>query len=101
MSSLALLESFATSVGAFNLPDPSPTMPPGLESPLGQVFGWIKGGAIATGVIVLSIVGIKMIAGIRGRSNSAVDGATHIPWAFGGLGLVLVAGGVITTLAGI
>ena len=76
-------------------PDPSPQAPPGVEDAANTFISWLKWGVLAGGVVGLLICSGMMILGRRNRSTTAVDGATGIPWVFGGLSLAAVGAGIV------
>ena len=61
-------------------------------------LGWGKWALIVGGVLGMFICGGMMIFGRRNRSSTAVDGATGIPWALGGLTVGAIAATVVGTV---
>jgi len=79
----------ANPAGSPLVPDPAPAPPPGLTGPVSTILGWVKWGAVIAGSVGLTVCAVMMMAGRRGRSSAAADGAAGIPWVL--LGLMLAA----------
>ncbi|MGK2957725.1 MAG: hypothetical protein ACSLFB_04860 [Acidimicrobiales bacterium] len=76
-------------------PNPPPQAPPGLEEAASTFIGWMKWGGVIAGVLGLFISSVMMMVGRRNRSTTAVDGASGIPWVFGGLTVMSFATAIV------
>ena len=76
-------------------PNPPPQAPPGLEAAASTFIGWMKWGGVIAGVLGLFISAVMMMVGRRNRSTTAVDGASGIPWVFGGLTVMSFATAIV------
>lgn len=77
------------------IPNPPPTPPPGLDRKMDVLFSWGKWGVMICGIAGLFICAGQMAIGRKNRSTFAADGATGIPWVFGGLSLVVTAAPIV------
>jgi hypothetical protein len=74
-------------VFAYELPNQDVKAPPFMGN-VTMLVGWLKWGALIAGVIGLIVCAVMMMIGRRGRSQTAVEGASGIPWVLAGLTLV-------------
>jgi hypothetical protein len=74
-----------------NIPNGSPTPPPGLATLTNTVVGWIKWGVLAAGVIGILICAGMIILGRRNRNQMAIEGMIGGAWVLGGLAMASVA----------
>ncbi|MFI6515617.1 hypothetical protein ACIBF1_08680 [Spirillospora sp. NPDC050679] len=72
---------------SFNVPNPPPVAPPGLQAKTDLLISWGKWGVMICGFAGLLYCCGQMAIGRKNRSALAADGATGIPWALGGLSL--------------
>lgn len=69
-------------------PDPGPAPLPGKFGQFTDTaLGWMKTILLIGAVGGLLAVGIMMVVGIRGRSDTAKNALGHAPWVFGGAAL--------------
>lgn len=80
----------------FEIPDPPPSPPPGLDAKIDTLLAWGKWGVMICGLAGLFICGGQMAIGRKNRSSFAADGATGVPWVLGGLSLVAAAAPIVT-----
>lgn len=70
------------------LPDPDPTMPPGMEKIL-DVIGWIKWCALAATIVGVMIAGAMVAIG-NSRGGGASEHLPKVLWAI--LGALIITG---------
>ncbi|WP_018588892.1 hypothetical protein [Salinispora arenicola] len=80
------------------LAEPAPVAPPGLQAKTDLFWSWLKWGGNFLGIVGIIVAGIMMMVGRRNRSSMAADGASGLPWIIGGLALVALAGGIVSTV---
>lgn len=67
------------------VPNPPPSLPPGLDFFSDTIIGWLKGGLAAAGVVGLLICSLMVILGRRNRNQMATEGVLSAVWVAGGL----------------
>lgn len=88
------VQAAAFAVPGVDAPNPAPQAPPGMESVANTFLGWGKWALLVAGVLGFFICAGMMIIGRRNRSQTAVDGATGVPWVLAGLALTTLAAGI-------
>lgn len=77
------------------IPDAEPTQLPGqLGATVNTVVGWLKGGLIAVGFIMILIAAGMIMAGMKNRNSMSTDGISRVVWVIGGFGVAASAGGI-------
>lgn len=80
-------------------PQPEPVQPPGGEI-AAEALGWLAWAAGFAAVGALIVIGIRMMIGMRNRSQMAADSLGSLPWVFGGLVLVSSASAIARAVIG-
>ncbi len=73
------------------VPNPGPTVPPGLGELADQLLGWLKWGVLVSGVLGILVCALMLIIGRRNRSATAYEGLVGSAWVLGGLAMASVA----------
>ena len=94
-ASAAVTPQIVDTVAAVSVPaaldNVDPSAPGAAEGTLNTLLGWGKWIALIAGAAGLVICGVQLSLGRRGRSQMAADGAIGVPWALGGISLVMLA----------
>jgi type II secretory pathway component PulF len=82
---------------SFDLEEPQPEAPPGLDQLTDTLLAWLKWGVLVAGIGGLLICAGMIILGRRNRNQMATDGVLGSLWVLGGLALASAA----ATLVGV
>jgi hypothetical protein len=78
------------------MPEPSP--PPGGQELYDLVAGAAFWSGMAVTIVVAVVIGIRVVGGMRGRSQSAADALGHLPYVLVGSTLITVAVPIVEAL---
>ncbi|WP_026317055.1 hypothetical protein [Actinokineospora enzanensis] len=84
----------------YNVPDPPPAPPPGLENFGNSIVSWMKWGGMLAIFVGLIMCAIMMAVGRRNRSEMAAQGMIGVPWVIAGALIIAGGAGIVTGLLG-